>query len=178
MTSFFLTDAQTLAQGASVISLHAVLDWQAIRAQFTGLYRREFSQAGGPIPYDALGMFKLMLLGQWHGLSDAQLEQALRVRIDLMVFTGFEPSAGELPDASTICRFRNRLAKANAHQRLLKEVNRQLEHAGLTVSGSQGAIIGATIIPSAARHNTEVEVNGDDPQGASNVSLCADDEAR
>jgi transposase, IS5 family len=178
MTSFFLTDAQTLAQGTPVMSLHAVLDWPAIRAQLTGLYRREFSHAGGPIPYDALGMFKLMLLGQWHGLSDAQLEQALRVRIDFMVFTGFEPSAGELPDAITICRFRNRLAKANAHQRLLKEVNRQLEHAGLKVSGAQGAIIDATIIPSAARPNTELEVDQDDPGAPPEVSLCADDQAR
>jgi transposase, IS5 family len=94
MTSFVLTDAQTLAQGTPVMSLRAVLDCAAIRAQLTGLYRGESSQAGGPISHDALGMFKLMLLGQWHGLSDAQLEQALRVRINFMVFTGFEPSAG------------------------------------------------------------------------------------
>lgn len=44
-------------------------------------------------------MFKRMLLGQWHGgLSDAQLEQALKVRIDFMVFTEFEPAAGQFPD--------------------------------------------------------------------------------
>ena len=123
-------------------------------------------------------MFKLILLGQWHGLSDTHLKQALRVRIDFMVFTGFKLSAGERPDACTICRLRNRLVKANAHQRRLKEVNRQLEHAGLKVSGSQGAIIEATITPSAARPNTEVEANENDPQGAPKVSLCTDDDAR
>ena len=87
-----------------------------------------------------------------------------------MVFTGFEPSAGELLNATTICRFRNRLAKANMHQRLLKEVNRQSEHARLKVSGSQGSIIDATIIPSVARPNTEVEADQDDPEGAPNTS--------
>lgn len=41
-------------------------------------------------PYAPLAMFKLMLLGQWHGLSDTQLEHALKVRLDFMVVTGFE----------------------------------------------------------------------------------------
>ena len=82
------------------MSAHAVWDWPAIRARLTGLYQCELSNAGGTIPYDALGMFRLMLLGQWHGLSDNPLEQTLRVGIDLMVFTGFKPSAAELPDAS------------------------------------------------------------------------------
>jgi IS5 family transposase len=41
--------------------------------------------------------------------AGAQVEQALCVRLDLMAFTGFEFSAGQLPDVSTICRFGNRL---------------------------------------------------------------------
>lgn len=58
---------------------------------------------------------------------DGQLEQALRVRLDLMVFTGFEPRAGELPDASAICRFRNRLVTAGLDRKLLSLINEQLE---------------------------------------------------
>ena len=85
-----------------------------------------------------------------HGLSDAQLEQALKVRIDFMVFTGFEPG-DPFPDATTICRFRNRLVAAKLDQVLLKRINGQLERQGLKVSGARGAIIDATIIPSAAR---------------------------
>lgn len=79
-------------------------------------------------PYAPLSMFKLMLLGQWHGLSDAQPEQALKVRIDFMVFTGFEPGDA-FPDATTICRFRNRLVAAKLDQVLLKRINGQLERA-------------------------------------------------
>ena len=90
-------------------------------------------------------------------IADAQLEQALRVRLDFMVFTGFEPSAGELPDASTICRFRNRLAAAGLDQKLLSLVNGQLEHLGMKVQGARGAIIDATIIASAARSNRHLE---------------------
>ena len=80
-----------------------------------------------------------------------------------MVFTGFEPSAGELPDASTICRFRNRLVAAGLDQKLLTLVNGQLEHPGLKVQGARGAIIDATIIPSAARPNRHLE-EGEPPR--------------
>ena len=163
MDSFFLMGARPLVQDSPSMKLHELLDWHSIAGHLKGLYKREQSGAGGPEPYNRLGMFKLMLLGQWHGLSDAQLEQALRVRLDFMVFTGFEPSAGELPDASTICRFRNRLVVAGLDQKLLSLINGQLEHLGLKVQGARGAIIDATIIPSAARPNRHLE-EGEPPR--------------
>ena len=161
MDSFFLMGARPLVEGSPNMRLHELLDWGAIAAQLKGVYQREISGAGGPEPYSPLGMFKLVLLGQWHGLSDAQLEQALRMRLDFMVFTSFEPSAGELPDASTICRFRNRLVNAQLDQKLLVLINSQLERRGLKVQGARGAIIDATIIPSAARPRQHVEAEGE-----------------
>ena len=174
MDSFFLMGARALVSESPSMKLHQLLDWAAIAGQLKGLYQREASGAGGPEPYSPLGMFKLMLLGQWHGLSDAQLEQALRVRLDFMVFTGFEPSAGELPDASTICRFRNRLVQARLEQKLLSLINGQLEQRGLKVQGARGAIIDATIIPSAARPRQHVDMQGDAPR----VVDSADPQAR
>ena len=174
MDSFFLMGARPLVESSPSMKLHELLDWGAIAAQLKGLYQREISGAGGPEPYSPLGMFKLMLLGQWHGLSDAQLEQALRVRLDFMVFTGFEPSAGELPDASTICRFRNRLVKAELDQKLLTLINSQLEQRGLKVQGARGAIIDATIIPSAARPRQHVEDDGEQAK----IIDSADSQAR
>lgn len=43
-----------------------------------------------PQPCPPLGMFKLMLLGQWHRLSDVQLEEALKVHLDFLVYGGFD----------------------------------------------------------------------------------------
>lgn len=43
-------------------------------------------------------MFKAILLGQWHSLSD--------VRIDFIIFTGFELN-DDVPDSTTLCKFRN-----------------------------------------------------------------------
>ncbi len=41
-------------------------------------------------PFDSLVMFKAILLGQWHSLSDPKLEEALHVRIDFMQFLWFD----------------------------------------------------------------------------------------
>lgn len=112
MDSLLLMGARTLVQDSPTMRLHELIDWVDIAHKLKGLYKREASHGGGPEPYSPLAMFKLMLLGQWHKLSDPQLEQALKLRIDFKVFAGFEPSAGSFPDAATICRFRTRLVTA------------------------------------------------------------------
>ena len=53
-------------------------------------------------------MLKAILLGQWHNLPDAALEQALCVRIDFLQFCGLFLSDA-IPNEPTLCRFRNRL---------------------------------------------------------------------
>jgi IS5 family transposase len=79
MDSFFLMGAKPLVQDSPTMKLHELLDWVEISHKLKGLYKRETTHGGGPEPYAPLAMFKLMLLGQWHGLSDAQLEHALKV---------------------------------------------------------------------------------------------------
>lgn len=175
MDTFFMTDARRLAKDTQSMKLHDLIDWDEIAHKLKGLYKREATHGGGPVPYEPLSMFKLMLLGQWHNLSDPQLEQALRMRIDFMVFTGFEPTAGEMPDATTICRFRNRLVAAKLDQVLLRRINSQLEGQGLKVASSRGAILDATIIEAAARPNQHVHVDG---QGHADIADSADSQAR
>lgn len=173
-SSFFMTTAIQMTRQTQTMKLHELLDWAAISSKLKGLYRREISEAGGPEPYAPLSMFKAMLLGQWPGLSDTELEHSLRVRMDFVAFTGLEPEDG-LPDATTLCRFRNRLVQAKLDQVLLRQINGQLERQGLKVSGSRGAIIDATLIESAARPGRTVEV---DDQGQAQVADSADEQAR
>ena len=174
MTSFFLAGALEQVRTSPTMKLHDLIDWQAINARLVGLYRRDKSGAGGPQPYAPLSMFKLVLLGQWHKLSDAQMEQALKVRLDLLVFCGFDLGA-ELPDHTTICRFRNRLVRAKLDATLLAEINGQLAHKGLKVNEARGAIIEATIVESAARPNRIIDV---DDSGTPTISDSADADAR
>ena len=85
----------------------ALLDWPA----FSPILKRGLARSGmGPAGYDPLVLFKCLLIGQWHGLSDPKLERALKVRLDFMVFCGLELHA-PVPDETTHCRFRNALVK-------------------------------------------------------------------
>jgi IS5 family transposase len=77
-----------------------------------------------------------------------QLEESLRVRMDFMLFTNFD---GEVPDHSTLCRFRNLLISRGLLEKTLNNINKQLEKKGLKVEAKEGAIVDATVIESAAR---------------------------
>ena len=80
--------AQRLKRDSVLMKIDALIEWEELRPKLTGLYKRELSHGGGQEPFDGLLMFKALLLGQWHSLSDAALEQALCVRIDFLQFCG------------------------------------------------------------------------------------------
>ncbi len=92
-------------------------------------------------------MFKLILLGQWNSMSDAELEYALMIRLDFISFCGFDINC-DVPDKTTICRFRNKLIEKGLLEKLLDEVNTQLVVLGLKVEKTNLAILDATIIES------------------------------
>lgn len=81
MTSFFLAGAEHQLRDYPLIKMKGLIDWESIRSLLRGIYRRDQSNGGGPEPYDSVLMFRLMLLGQWHQLSDVELEHALSVGI-------------------------------------------------------------------------------------------------
>lgn len=85
-----------------------LINWEKCRNYLKNVHKNDINPQGGQKAYDNLKMFKTLLLQQWHSLSDEQTEEALSVRIDFMLFTGFELN-DEIPDACTICRFRNKL---------------------------------------------------------------------
>ena len=91
-------------------TVDAVLDWSAISVLLkNGLKRSGF----GPQGYKQITLFKCLLIGQWHNLSDPKLEECLRVRFHFMLFTGLDLQ-GSVSDETTHCRFRKALVKAGA----------------------------------------------------------------
>jgi IS5 family transposase len=103
-------------------------------------------ETGRP-PYDALAMFKALLLQQWYGLSDPGLEEALWDRLSFRRFCGFVLDQ-PIPDATTILRFRQALIAAGLQDKLLTELNRQLEQNGLVLR--QGTMVDATLVAAQA----------------------------
>ena len=134
----------------------------------------------GRIPYKHLSLFKVLLLQQWHNLSDPKMEEALKTRIDFMWFSNFGLATNDfmVPDETTICRFRNKLIKHKLLDKLLKLVNTGLEENSLKVKICNGAILDATLIESSvnsrAKPNLIVEdrnENNDDNDNSSNSKV-------
>lgn len=139
--------------------LDAALDWPALEAIVAGIYA---SREGG-LAYPLLTYLKLLLLQQWHGLSDEGLEAAVDDRLSFRRFAGI-PLSESVPDHSSIWRFREELAKRGLAERLLAGVNRQLDAKGLILR--RGTLIDATILEAAVRPpgGDAGEVSGRDPQ--------------
>ena len=74
----------------------ALMDWGRV-GRVLGPVRSKLGRAG----YDVELMIRVLLLGQWHSLSDRALEHALRVRLDFMLFCG----SSVLDTAPTTRRF-------------------------------------------------------------------------
>lgn len=175
--------ASRLGKENKLMKLAKIIDWEKIGEKLKGLYAYEINGAGGQEPYDSLKMFKAILLGQWYTLSDPELEESLKVRLDFLMFTGLET---DVPDETTLCRFRNLLTQRGLYETLFAQINRSLEASGLKVKECEGAVIDATIIVSASRPRKTIEVMPEDrnetkePDSAAphDISYAKDPDAR
>lgn len=144
-----------------------ILDWQPIEEYLENNLGRRRNAAGNPA-YPALGMFKALLLQSWYGLSDRELSDNLEDRVSFSHFCGFSLHH-EVPDNSTICRFRNHLHQKGLIEPLLDMVNAQIAAGGLEIK--TGAIVDASIVESSRRPKKRQDVepmdNDDDPQNGS-----------
>jgi len=116
-----------------------LINWKLIVYRIEKLYDKEQGRPAFP----ALMMFKSLLLAQWYGLSDPELEDCLKDRISFKKFVELQIE-DSVPDETTICRFRNRLIEKNLLQKLFKIINQQLEEKGIFVQ--KGTLIDASII--------------------------------
>jgi IS5 family transposase len=136
-------------------AVEQLLDWSRIERKLKKKLRRSEENCAGVKAYPALCMFKILLLQSWYDLSDLAMEEALTDRYSFSRFVGISLDE-DVPDHTTICRFRNLLAEKKLLQKLLYEVNGQLAAQGKLVKS--GCVVDATIISSAARPRKQVDV--------------------
>ena len=72
---------------------------------------------GGRPPYDAVVMFKILVLASMHNLSDERMAFLIRDRFGWLRFFGFQIGAPP-PDQKTIWLFREKLTQAGAFKAL------------------------------------------------------------
>jgi IS5 family transposase len=87
-------------------------------------------------------MFRVILLQQWFGLSDPEAEELIHDRRSFQEFLGITADT-DIPDETTICRFRSVLVEHGWDTIFFAEVHRQLQEHGVTVT--RGKIVDATI---------------------------------
>ena len=151
-----------------LMEAHALIDWEGLRAGLMEVYKREINQGGGQKLLDPLVMFKAVLLGQWHHLSNPKLEEALQVRADFMDFCGMGFSE-DAPDETTLCRFRNRLITSGRLAGMLAGVNAELQAHGLMVKDSPSATTDSVRVQSHARPKRDM-ISNPDAAGTSEAS--------
>jgi transposase, IS5 family len=122
----------------------ALVDW----AGFERLLGEVYAAPVGRPSYGPVVLMKCLLLQQWYRLSDPGLEEALSDRLSFRRFVGLA-LADPVPDHSTLSRFRSELVRRGLAERLLAELNRQLDTQGLMVKS--GTLIDASLVEADGR---------------------------
>lgn len=121
-----------------------LVDWASVDQLL-----RALPQPGrGAPPYPPLVMFRALLLQQWYALSDPELEEAIGDRASFREFCGFT-LGDDIPDHSTLWRFREALQKSGLDEKLFAEILRQIEKEGLVLR--RGTLIDASLVAAAVK---------------------------
>jgi IS5 family transposase len=153
--SFVEALAPQLAGGSGRLDrLHGLVKWYRFEKVLAGL---RDGGAGRPA-YPALLMFKVLLLQSLYGLSDMEMEEALADRLSFRRFAGLALT-DQVPDHSTICRFRNLLVEQGMLEKLFAELDKQLDKAGLILR--RGTMLDATVIETEAARPGTPETSSD-----------------
>jgi IS5 family transposase len=157
------------AKGDPLETLNGLIPFESFRAEIEALVRlapEERKSKAGRKPFDAVMMFKVLVLQALYNLADEQVEYQIRDRLSFMRFLGLGLE-DTVPDATTVWLFREALAKVGLVKTLFERFNRHLDAKGYIARGGQ--IVDATIVDAPKQHNTreenEVIKAGKTPEG-------------
>ncbi|GJL70387.1 MAG: IS5 family transposase ISMac22 [Nitrospirales bacterium] len=140
--------------GDPLESLASHVPWEAFRSSLELVLRRSKRQQGGRPPFDAVLMFKILVLQALYNLSDDQTEYQIRDRLSFMRFLSLDLDQ-RIPDAKTIWLFRETLAHAQVVETLFAQFESYLAEQGLQPRGGQ--LIDASLIPVPKQRNSRDE---------------------
>lgn len=129
-------------------AIDAAIDWGPVAALLDDIS----AAAKGEPAWPPLALFKALLLGLWHDLSDVALAEALDDRASFRRFCGFSGTEAT-PERTAFVRLRKALVERRLDARLFAAVVRQLEARGLVVR--TGTLVDATVIAGASRGDGE-----------------------
>ena len=145
------------AKGDPLEVINATVPFESCRSEIEAVVRlapEARKSNAGRKPYDAVLMFKIVVLQTLYNLADEQLEYLIRDRLSFMRFLGLGLEDA-VPDATTVWLFREALAKAGLVEKLFDGFGRHLEAKGYIARGGQ--IVDATIVAAPKQRNSREE---------------------
>ena len=127
------------------------IPWEAFRPLLDKGYSQERKSNAGRKRIDPLILFKMLVLQQLFNLSDEEVEFQVNDRRSFEEFVGLGVM-NDIPDATTVAFFRERLRKANVIEELFEMFENYLRDQGLEARGGQ--IIDATLVPVPRQRNS------------------------
>ena len=150
LSSYFLSQnyEKVADLGDRLGDVEKIILWEKFRPIIADVYYDD-SVIGGRPHTDEIILIKLLVLQQWYGLSDLELEKQANDRISFRKFLGFPET---IPERSTIWRFRERLIKEEKEEEIWSELQNQMDELGFKIK--RGIIQDATFITSDPGHKS------------------------
>ena len=145
------------AKNDPLLKIDAVVPWEDFRPRLEAAWRKpaeDRKSSAGRKPWDAVVMFKAIVLCALYNLSDDQVEYQLRDRLSFMRFLGLGIE-DKVPDAKTVWLYREQLAQAGVIEALFDSFDGYLRKRGYLAMGGQ--IIDASIVAVPKQRNSRDE---------------------
>jgi len=155
--------------------LNTLVDWDIFRESLNKVREKERKSNAGRPAFDALLMFKVLVLKAMYNLSDDQTELQIRDRISFRDFLGLT-FADIVPDAKTIWAFAEQLKHLELEQALFDRFGEELDRQGF--KAKSGLIVDGTFVEVPRRRLSKEEneqlKSGEIPETiASNPNVAA-----
>ena len=144
-------------RGRHLAKIGELVPWEEFRPLLEEVWRtprKERKSAAGRKPWDAVVMFKVIVLGALYNLSDEALEHEIGDRLTFMEFVGLGLQ-DRTPDATTVWLYRDRLARAGLVEALFGKFDAFLRARGYEAMGGQ--IVDASIVAVPKQRNSGKE---------------------
>ena len=138
--------------------MERVVPWEALVALIEPHYPKS-GRVGRP-PTGVQRMLRMYFLQQWYSLSDEGLEDAIYDSQAMREFLGIDLAREQVPDATTLLKFRRLLEQHELTKAIFDKVNEHLGERGLLMR--EGTLVDATII--AAPSSTKNQDGERDPE--------------
>ena len=140
-----------------LVKINAVVSWETFRSRLEQVWRKPADKRksdAGRKPWDAIVMFKAIILCALYNLSDDQVEYQMRDRLSFVRFLGLALE-DKVPDAKTVWLYREQLSQAGVIETLFDDFDSYLKNQGYQAMGGQ--IIDASIVAVPVQRNSREE---------------------